>query len=117
MFRSQNNLACQARAIINSKLLTEHELRDVKQCAILTETDPSSALISSIPRSEELVDNVSEFERLLVCVEECLTDATISEDLREAFQQILACLSDLDGLEFTVRSALPRLTENKLVKK
>ena len=75
MFRSQNNLACQARAIINSKLLTGHELRDVKQCAILTETDPpvvshsvvlespslgEEALISSIPRSEELVDNVSD---------------------------------------------------------
>ena len=30
-FRTENNLACQARAIINSKLLSDHELQDIQQ--------------------------------------------------------------------------------------
>jgi len=71
----------------------------------------------TVPQSEALADNVSEFERLFSCVEHCLSDVTISEDMREAFNQILLCLSEIGALDFAVRSALPKLVENKLVKK
>jgi len=72
--------------------------------------------ISNVPQSEVPVDGVSEFECLIVSVEEFLTDDSTSEDLREAFHQILICLSEVGSLEFAVRSPLPKLSENKLVK-
>jgi len=52
-----------------------------------------------------------------VVFEGCLTDATLTEDLREAFHEIVSCPSEIGSLDFTVRSALPKLTEGKLVKK
>ena len=132
LFRSTNNLACQARAIINSKLLSEYELKDIRQRVVSAEAGPSDisdisiregtslveeTVISTVPQPPEvLVDGVSEFECLSIYVEECLMDNSISEDLREAFCQILTCLSEVGSLDFAVRSALPKLTESKLVK-
>jgi len=42
-FRSTNSLACQAYAIINSKLLTEYELHDIQRHFTTGETGSSDA--------------------------------------------------------------------------
>ena len=138
-FRSTNNLACQARAIINSKLLPEHELQDIQRQSSETDvsfmTDPpslecappemlseDSLLVGGTstdiaPQLEPLMDNLSEYERLVGCVEDCLADTSVSGDLKVAFNQIRVCLSEMGTLDLTPRQSLPRLVHNKVAKK
>ena len=139
-FRTTNNLACQARAIINSKLLSEHELHDIQRHCMSTKTDPSPSIddpllvectpdsLSKAPPPEgrasinvtppyEVLDNSSEFEALLSLVRHCVIDFATSEDLRIAFNQICICLSEVGTVNLTVRQALPKLTQTKVVQK
>jgi len=145
-------LACQACAIVNSKLLSEHELHDIQQHSIPTkilenelqdiqqhlvpaknsvakdesilegdvcepEALSGSSLVLEHSQSVVSVDNSMEFDRLLCSVEDCLSDASVSDDIRVAFNQIRACLIEIGNLTIVVRRPLPKLIENKTVKK
>jgi len=130
-----NNLACQARAIINSKLLSDHELQDInlkqhqeaadKQS--LSESELEPVLMGSLPTRQTSADVIlqpvlvdgksSEFGQLLSCVEECLSDVSVTEELKVVFDQLRSCLLEIDTLDFDERQALPKLIDNKISKK
>ena len=56
-------------------------------------------------------------QTLLSFVEHRLTDVTISDDLKEVYNHICICLSEVGTLDFITRQALPKLIETNVVKK
>ena len=100
-------MACQARPILNSKLLSDQKLQDIQQHHISGRAEdvsydcappeletqcgdsaPASGAFINISPQSDTLDDASECETLLSFVKCSLTDVTISEDLKETYNQI-----------------------------
>ena len=73
--------------------------------------------IDAVLRPVPLEDEPSEFVQLVGCVEDCLSDVTITEELKIAFKRLHSCLLEIDTLDLAERQALPKLIDNKVGKK
>jgi len=147
VFRTMNNLCCQARNVIRTHLLTVIELEELEQEASHLDAtavavdesgtvtppeadDPvgaqvnetilngaTSQLLNDIQHSTDNVCNEDKFRALVDCINQSLNHGDISPELISVFDQLHACLLEIGSVEFDIRHPLLRVTEMPVVKR
>ena len=104
---------------INNSVAHDSELLTLEsdRVEVLTHQDQSPVGESVSPsQTNELDNNSDNFEFLLLCVNQCLSNGDVTLELKTVFSQLCVCLSEVGTLELDVRQALPRVVETSAVR-